>query len=50
VARGLFEKPCVRDAERGPKAFKKAKATHWKEFLDKAGEGQLWKVATYMHP
>ena len=28
----------------------KVKATHWKEFLDKAQEGHLWKTATYMHP
>ena len=26
------------------------KATHWKEFLDKAQEGHLWKTATYMCP
>ena len=28
----------------------KVKATHWKEFLDKAQEGHLWKTATYMRP
>ena len=28
----------------------KVKATHWKEFLDKAQEGHLWKMATYMRP
>lgn len=22
--------------------------SHWKQFLDEAGEGKLWKVATYM--
>lgn len=32
------------------RAVEKAKATHWKEFLDKAGEGQIWKAATYMRP
>lgn len=26
------------------------KATHWKQFLDEAGEGKLWKAATYMKP
>jgi hypothetical protein len=28
----------------------KAKASHWKQFLDEAGEGKLWKAATYMKP
>jgi ribonuclease HI len=32
------------------RTIEKAKATHWKEFLDKAGEGHLWKAATYMRP
>jgi hypothetical protein len=29
--------------------IKKAKAAHWKEYLDKAREGHLWKAVTYMH-
>ena len=32
------------------RTIKKVKAAHWKEFLDKAQEGHLWKAATYMHP
>ncbi|XHF99670.1 hypothetical protein AWENTII_013003 [Aspergillus wentii] len=32
------------------RAIEKAKTTHWREFLDKAGEGHLWKVASYMNP
>src|SRR5258706_8700588 len=32
------------------RTIEKAKATHWKEFLDSAGEGHLWKAATYMGP
>jgi hypothetical protein len=32
------------------RTIKKVKATHWKEFLDKAQEGHLWKTATYMRP
>ncbi|THC88360.1 hypothetical protein EYZ11_012191 [Aspergillus tanneri] len=32
------------------RTIEKAKATHWREFLDKAGEGHLWKAATYMRP
>ncbi|EGD99960.1 hypothetical protein TESG_08624 [Trichophyton tonsurans CBS 112818] len=30
------------------RAIEKAKTTHWKEFLDSAGEGHLWKAASYM--
>ncbi|THC87303.1 hypothetical protein EYZ11_013252 [Aspergillus tanneri] len=30
--------------------IEKAKASHWKQFLDKAGEGKLWKAATYIKP
>ncbi|KAJ5171185.1 reverse transcriptase [Penicillium coprophilum] len=29
---------------------RKAKSSHWKQFLDEAGEGKLWKAATYMKP
>ena len=32
------------------RTVEKVKATHWKEFLDKAQEGHLWKAATYMRP
>jgi ribonuclease HI len=32
------------------RTIEKAKASHWKQFLDKAGEGKLWKAATYMKP
>lgn len=30
--------------------IEKAKASHWRQFLDEAGEGKLWKAATYMKP
>lgn len=30
------------------RTVEKAKATHYKQFLDEAKEGQLWKVAMYM--
>lgn len=32
------------------RAIEKAKTSHWREFLDKAGEGHMWKAATYMRP
>ena len=32
------------------RTIEKAKALHWKQFLDEAGEGKLWKAATYMKP
>jgi ribonuclease HI len=32
------------------RTIEKVKAAHWKQFLDKAGEGKLWKAATYMKP
>ncbi|GFF85610.1 hypothetical protein IFM53868_04537 [Aspergillus udagawae] len=32
------------------RAIEKVKAAHWKEFLDKAGEGHLWEAAPYMKP
>ncbi|EED11836.1 polymerase, putative [Talaromyces stipitatus ATCC 10500] len=32
------------------RTIEKAKAAHWKEFLDKAQEGHLWKAAIYMRP
>lgn len=35
---------------RWTKSIEKAKAAHWKAFLDKAGEGHLWKAASYMGP
>ncbi|KAK9847032.1 Endonuclease/exonuclease/phosphatase [Penicillium brevicompactum] len=30
--------------------IEKAKASHWRRFLDEAGERKLWKAATYMKP
>ena len=32
------------------RTIKKAKKSHWRQFLDEAGEGKLWKAATYMKP
>lgn len=32
------------------RTIEKAKMSHWKQFLDEAGEGKLWKAATYMKP
>lgn len=32
------------------RAIDKAKMSHWKQFLDEAGEGKLWKSALYMKP
>ncbi len=32
------------------RTIEKAKTMHWREFLDKAREGDLWKAATYMQP
>ncbi|KAJ5138858.1 uncharacterized protein N7515_003706 [Penicillium bovifimosum] len=32
------------------RTIEKAKSSHWKQFLDEAGEGKLWKAATYMKP
>lgn len=32
------------------RTIEKAKKSHWKQFLDTAGEGMLWKAATYMKP
>ncbi|KAI2756346.1 hypothetical protein DTO006G1_7986 [Penicillium roqueforti] len=32
------------------RTIEKVKASHWKRFLDEAGEGKLWKAATYMKP
>ena len=32
------------------RTIEKAKASHWRQFLDEAGEGKLWKAATYMKP
>lgn len=32
------------------RAIECAKISHWKQFLDEAGEGKLWKAATYMKP
>lgn len=32
------------------RTIEKTKSAHWKEFLDNAGEGHLWKAATYMKP
>jgi hypothetical protein len=30
------------------RTIEKAKAAHWKEFLDQAGKGHLWKAASYI--
>jgi hypothetical protein len=30
------------------RAIEKTKTTHWKEFLDSAREGHLWKAASFM--
>lgn len=32
------------------RTIEKAKKSHWKQFLDRAGERMLWKAATYMKP
>jgi ribonuclease HI len=32
------------------RTIEKVKKSHWKQFLDGAGEGMLWKAATYMKP
>jgi ribonuclease HI len=32
------------------RTIEEAKASHWKQFLDEAGEGKLWKAASYMKP
>jgi hypothetical protein len=32
------------------RTIEKAKASRWKQFLDEAGGGKLWKAATYMKP
>ena len=32
------------------RTIEKAKTSHWKTFLNEAGEGNLWKAATYMKP
>jgi ribonuclease HI len=32
------------------RTIEKVKKSHWKQFLDGAGEGTLWKAATYMKP
>ncbi|OQE00248.1 hypothetical protein PENVUL_c055G06446 [Penicillium vulpinum] len=32
------------------RTIEKVKASHWKQFLDEAGEGKLWNAATYMKP
>ncbi|CEJ55656.1 hypothetical protein PMG11_01904 [Penicillium brasilianum] len=30
------------------RTIEKAKVSHWRQFLDEAGKGKLWKAATYM--
>lgn len=45
----LFNDMCLK-RQQWTRTIKKVKAAHWKEFLDKAQEGHLWKAATYMHP
>lgn len=32
------------------RTIEKAKTSHWRRFLDEAGEGKLWKAATYIKP
>jgi ribonuclease HI len=32
------------------RTIEKAKTLHWRRFLDEAGEGKLWKAATYLKP
>jgi endonuclease/exonuclease/phosphatase (EEP) superfamily protein YafD len=32
------------------RTIEKAKSSHWRLFLDEAGEGKLWKAARYMKP
>jgi hypothetical protein len=32
------------------RTIEKAKSLHWRRFLDEAGEGKLWKAATYLKP
>jgi hypothetical protein len=32
------------------RTIERAKASHWKEFLDKARSGSLWEAARYMKP
>ncbi|KAI2734534.1 hypothetical protein DTO013E5_9920 [Penicillium roqueforti] len=32
------------------RTIEKVKASHWKQFLDEAGEGKLWKAAIYTKP
>ena len=32
------------------RTIEKTKASHWRQFLDEAGERKLWKAATYMKP
>ena len=32
------------------RTIEKTKTSHWQQFLDEAGEGKLWKAATYMKP
>ncbi|THC88516.1 hypothetical protein EYZ11_012034 [Aspergillus tanneri] len=45
----LFEEMrCKRRA--WTRLIEKTKSTHWRDFLDKAGEGHLWKAASYMRP
>lgn len=45
----LFEDMC-RKRRIWTRTIEKAKSVHWKEFLDTAGEGHLWKAASYMAP
>ena len=32
------------------RTIEQTKATHWKEFLDNASSGNLWKVTIYIGP
>ncbi|BAE66183.1 unnamed protein product [Aspergillus oryzae RIB40] len=49
MTKTLFEE-MRRKRRQWTRAIEKAKSGHWREFLDKAGEGHLWKAATYMRP
>lgn len=46
-SRSLF-KNMQRKRRAWTRTIEKAQSTHWIEFLDRAGEGLLWKAASYM--
>jgi ribonuclease HI len=49
VSNALFQ-DMQRKRRAWTRTIEKVKLQHWKEFLDKAGEGHLWKAASYMKP